>query len=91
MLILAELLTNSYNKIGREQFYGGLMKKMNWLDWVAFILVIVGALNWGLVGFFSWDLVAAIFGDMSTASRVIYDLVGLGAVYMIIASMAKSE
>ncbi|MFH1855255.1 MAG: DUF378 domain-containing protein [bacterium] len=67
------------------------MKKMNWLDWVAFILVIVGALNWGLVGFFSWDLVAAIFGDMSTASRVIYDLVGLGAVYMIIASMAKSE
>ncbi len=67
------------------------MKKMNWLDWVAFILVIVGALNWGLVGFFSWDLVAAIFGDMSTASRVIYDLVGLGAVYMIISSMAKSE
>jgi len=67
------------------------MKKMNWLDWVAFILVIVGALNWGLVGFFSWDLVAAIFGDMSTASRVIYDLVGLGAVYMIIASLAKSE
>lgn len=64
---------------------------MNWLDWVAFILVIVGALNWGLVGFFSWDLVAAIFGDMSTASRVIYDLVGLGAVYMIIASLAKSE
>ena len=91
MLILAELLTNSYNESGREQFYGGLMKKMNWLDWVAFILVIVGALNWGLVGFFSWDLVAAIFGDMSTASRVIYDLVGLGAVYMIIASMAKSE
>jgi hypothetical protein len=67
------------------------MKKMNWLDWVAFILVIVGALNWGLVGFFNWDLVAAIFGDMSTASRVIYDLVGIAALYMIVAAFAKSS
>ena len=67
------------------------MKKMNWLDWVAFILVIVGALNWGLVGFFNWNLVTAIFGDMTTVSRVIYDLVGVGALYLIIASFAKSE
>jgi hypothetical protein len=67
------------------------MKKMNWLDWVAFILVIVGALNWGLVGFFNWNLVTAIFGDTSTVSRVVYDLVGVGALYLIIASFAKSE
>jgi len=67
------------------------MKKMNWLDWVAFILVIVGALNWGLVGFFDWNLVTAIFGDMTTVSRVIYDLVGVGALYLIIASLSKSE
>lgn len=67
------------------------MKKMNWLDWVAFILVIIGALNWGLVGFFNWNLVTAIFGDMTTAARVIYDLVGLAAVYLIVMSMAKSE
>jgi len=66
------------------------MKKMSWLDWVAFILVVVGALNWGLVGFFEWDLVAAIFGDMTTASRVIYDLVGIAALYLIVASFGKS-
>lgn len=64
---------------------------MSWLDWVAFILVIVGALNWGLVGFFNWDLVAAIFGDMSTVSRIVYDLVGIAALYMIVAAFAKSS
>lgn len=67
------------------------MKKMNGLDWLAFILVIVGALNWGLVGFFNWDLVAAIFGDMSTISRVVYDLVGVAALYLVIASFAKGS
>ncbi|MFC2136061.1 DUF378 domain-containing protein, partial [Bacteroidota bacterium] len=37
----------------------------NVMDWIALVLVIVGGLNWGLVGFFKFDLVAAIFGDMS--------------------------
>ena len=37
---------------------------MTTLDWIAFVLVAVGALNWGLVGIFEWDLVAAIFGDL---------------------------
>lgn len=46
---------------------------------IAFILVIIGGLNWGLIGFFKYDLVAAIFGDMTTTSRVIYGLVGLAA------------
>jgi len=46
---------------------------------IAFILVIIGGLNWGLVGFFKYDLVAAIFGNMTTTSRVIYALVGLAA------------
>ncbi len=54
------------------------------LDWIAYILVVVGGLNWGLVGFFSWDLVAAIFGDMSTLSRVIYALVGLSALWVLV-------
>ncbi len=59
------------------------MRKMNALDWIAVILVIVGGLNWGLVGFFNFDLVAAIFGDMSLLSRIVYGLVGLAALYMI--------
>ncbi len=57
--------------------------KMNWLSWLAFVLVVVGALNWGLVGVFKFDLVAAIFGDMSAVSRVVYTLVGLAALYML--------
>ncbi len=60
------------------------MNKLNAFDWVALVLVLVGALNWGLVGFFSFDLVAAIFGDMSAVSRVVYALVGLSAVYMLV-------
>ena len=58
--------------------------KMSVLDWIALILVIVGGLNWGLVGIFSFDLVAAIFGGMSIISRIIYTLVGLAAIYMIV-------
>ena len=57
--------------------------KLNTLDWIALILVIVGGLNWGLVGIFSFDLVAAIFGSMSAISRIVYTLVGIAAIYMI--------
>lgn len=59
------------------------MNKLNALDWIALVLVLVGALNWGLVGFFFFDLVAAIFGDMSAVARVVYALVGLSAVYLL--------
>ena len=60
------------------------MKKLNAL---AAILTIVGGLNWGLVGLFKFDLVAAIFGGMhfgevNLASRVVYTLVGLAAAYL---------
>ena len=51
---------------------------------IAYALVIIGGLNWGLIGFLKWDLVAAILGDMSAASRVVYALVGLSAVYLLI-------
>jgi uncharacterized membrane protein YuzA (DUF378 family) len=59
------------------------MAVRNPVDLIAFILVIVGGLNWGLVGFFNYDLVAAIFGAMSTLSRIVYILVGLAALYMV--------
>ena len=51
---------------------------------VALTLVIVGAINWGLIGFIGFDLVAALFGDMSAISRVVYALVGLSGLYAII-------
>jgi uncharacterized membrane protein YuzA (DUF378 family) len=57
------------------------MKKLGALDWIALILIIVGGLNWGLVGAFKFDLVAAIFGAMSIVARIVYILVGLSAIY----------
>lgn len=46
----------------------------------SYLLVLIGALNWGLVGFFDFDLVAKLFGEMSTLSRIVYSLVGLCAI-----------
>ena len=52
-----------------------------WLDYTTLTLVIVGAVNWGLVGFFKFDLVAYLFGSLSLLSRIIYALVGLSGLY----------
>lgn len=54
------------------------------IDWIALVLVIIGGLNWGLVGFFQFDLVATLFSGMTTTlSRVVYSLVGLAALWTI--------
>lgn len=53
---------------------------LNFLKITSYILVLVGALNWGLVGLLNFDLVAAIFGDMTIVSRVVYILVGISAI-----------
>lgn len=59
------------------------MNNLNVLDWIDLILVIIGSLNWGLVGLFKFNLVDAIFGEDSAASRVIYVLVGIAGLYLI--------
>jgi uncharacterized membrane protein YuzA (DUF378 family) len=51
---------------------------------ITLVLLIVGGLNWGLVGLFGFDLVAAIFGEMSLLSRIVYSLVGLSALWQLI-------
>lgn len=66
-----------------NELQAGAAGTLNVLDWVALVLLIVGGLNWGLVGLFSFDLVAAIFGPMSAISRIVYVLVGLAALYAI--------
>ena len=53
------------------------------IDKIALALVIIGALNWGLIGVFSFDLVAWLFGAMSVVARVIYTLVALGGIWSI--------
>ncbi len=54
------------------------------IDVIAYALLLIGALNWGLVGFFGFNLVAYLFGEMSALSRVVYALVGLAALYDIV-------
>lgn len=56
---------------------------IKWLDYTALTIAIIGAINWGLIGFFQFDLVAFIFGDMSWLSRIIYGLVGICGLYLI--------
>ena len=57
---------------------------MRGLDIVTATLVIIGGLNWGLVGFAEFDLVAALFGRMTPLSRAVYVLVGLSALYQLL-------
>lgn len=65
---------------------GGI--KMKSLYWITKILVIIGAINWGLVGAFEWNLVEAIFG-MGMVTKVIYILVGLSGLWKLIACFKK--
>ncbi len=63
------------------------MNKLNAFDSIALILVIVGGLNWGLVGALNFDLVATLFGTMSVISKIVYVLVGVAAIYLAAISM----
>ena len=56
---------------------------MKVIDIIALILVIVGAINWGLIGLFNFNLVTMIFGNMSAISRIIYTLVGIAGLWSI--------
>lgn len=59
-------------------------QKLSGITWAAIALVVIGALNWGLVGLFNYDLVAALFGRLSVVSRVVYLLVALSGLYLIV-------
>ncbi len=54
---------------------------MKVIDKIALVLIIIGALNWGLIGLFNFNLVETIFGDMTVISRIIYGLVGLSGLW----------
>jgi uncharacterized membrane protein YuzA (DUF378 family) len=53
------------------------------LDCFALTIVIIGAVNWGLIGFLGFDLVAWLFGNMSLISRIVYALVGICGLYLL--------
>jgi uncharacterized membrane protein YuzA (DUF378 family) len=69
---------------------GHLRKNLGALDWIAMILLIVGGLNWGTIGFFNFDFVRAIFGQ-SWLSRIVFGLVGLSAIYVAALSTSLSR
>lgn len=64
---------------------------MKSFDVISGILLVVGGLNWGLVGIFGFDLVATIFGDMTAISRVVYTLVGLSGLYQALSFKAMQR
>lgn len=64
---------------------------MRVVNTITLVLLIVGGLNWLLVGLFSFDLVAAIFGQMSPLSRIVYTLVGLSALWQLIPLFRGNE
>ena len=64
---------------------------MRTLNVITLVLLIVGGLNWGLVGAFDFDLVAALFGEMSPLSRIVYVLVGLSALWQIVPLVRGKE
>ncbi len=67
------------------------MKNLNAFDWIALVLLIVGGLNWGMIGVFNIDLVSALFGAMTMLTRVVYVLVGASAIYSVYILSAKTE
>ena len=60
-----------------------MAKKRSNLDWVVLVLVLLGALNWGLVGVFNFNLVSTIFGAWAWLLTLVYILVGVSALYMV--------
>jgi len=75
-LFVSKLIPLFFNLFTKE------VKNMNGLQRTALALIVIGGINWGLIGFFQFDLIAAIFGGQSAViSRIIYDIVGISALY----------
>lgn len=64
---------------------------MTVINKVTLLLLIVGGLNWGLIGLFGFDLVAAVFGEMTLLSRLVYTLVGASALWQLIPLLGGGE
>lgn len=78
MYIFAIFEYNNHNKRTME-----VIVIMKILYYIALTLVIIGAINWLLIGLFSFDLVATLFGEMSMLSRIVYSLVGISGLISI--------
>lgn len=77
---ITERRRNPERRSGVDQ---SMSRRLGAFDWLAMVLMVVGGINWGLVGVMNIDLVAAVFGEGTTAARVVYAAVGLAALYSI--------
>lgn len=59
------------------------MKNLSMFDWIILVLLIIGGINWGLIGAFDTDIVSSIFGEMTAISRTVYSVVGISALYTV--------
>ena len=75
----------------RSTYLGSSTKRMTAADWIPMLLLVVGGLNWGLIGLFNFNLVSFLFGDMTTLSRIVYVVVGLSALYSLYLSSKMSS
>lgn len=66
-----------------------MMTRLNTVDWVAIVLLIIGGLNWGIIGLFGVDVVASLLGGFSPLARAVYVLVGVASIYGIFSFIAK--
>ncbi|MES2966629.1 MAG: DUF378 domain-containing protein [Patescibacteria group bacterium] len=67
------------------------MKNLTSFDLIAFVLVVIGGINWGTIALFDLDLVRLLFGDMTPLSRIVYGLVGLSAVYLLFSALTATD
>lgn len=58
------------------------MKGLTTFQWFVVVFVVIGGINWGLIGFFHYDLIATVFGTMSVVTRIIYGLIGVCSLYL---------
>ena len=64
---------------------------MNFLKNLSYILLLIGAINWGLVGLFNFDLVAFLFGDMTILARIVYTIVAVAGIFYSILLFRQDE
>jgi uncharacterized membrane protein YuzA (DUF378 family) len=64
---------------------------MKSLDWVAWVLVIIGALNWGFIGLVNLNFVQSVFGIGTALTQFVYILIGLGGLYMVWIALSKKK
>ncbi len=67
------------------------LKRMNAAEWIPMLLLMIGGLNWGLIGLFDFNLVTYLFGEMTTLTRIVYVAVGVSALYSIYLSSRMSS